>query len=79
MDTSTSHPVSARNQDNGTYVSEEMKHFFEACEILLHDMSPGDFSDKECNLLEHYSLELYVRFGNRAGPQAEQSIYGLCT
>ena len=65
MDTSTSHPVSARKQSNGTNVSEEMKHFFEACEILLHDMSPRDFSDKECNLLEHYSLELYVRFGNR--------------
>ena len=34
-------------------VSTEMQHFFEACEILLHDMYPRDFSDKECNLLEH--------------------------
>jgi hypothetical protein len=46
-------------------VSEEMKHFFEACEILLHDMYPRDFSVKECSLIEHYTLELYVRYGSR--------------
>ena len=47
------------------HVSAEMKHFFEACEILVHEMSPRDFSDKECDLIEHYSLELYVRYGSR--------------
>ena len=46
-------------------VSEEMKHFFEACEILVNEMSPRDFSRKECDLIEHYSLELYVRYGSR--------------
>ena len=45
------------------HVSPEMNHFFESCEILLHEMSPQDFSDKECNLIEHYCLELYVRYG----------------
>ena len=47
------------------HVSAEMNHFFESCEILLHEMSPQDFSDKECNLIEHYCLELYVRYGSR--------------
>jgi hypothetical protein len=46
-------------------VSAEMKHFFEACEILVHEMSPRDFSEKECKLIEHYGLELYARYGNR--------------
>jgi hypothetical protein len=46
-------------------VSAEMEHFFEACEILVHEMSPRDFSVKECTLIEHYSLELYVRYGSR--------------
>ena len=46
-------------------VSAEMKHFFNACELLLHEMFPQDFSDKECKLIEHYSLELYVRYGSR--------------
>ena len=36
-------------------VSAEMEHFFEACEILVHEMSPRDFSVKECTLIEHYS------------------------
>ena len=43
-------------------VSAEMKHFFVACEMLLHDMSPQDFSEKECNLIEHYGLELFSRY-----------------
>ena len=47
------------------HVSAEMKDFFAACEILMHEMSPEDFSDKECNLIEHYCLELYVRYGSR--------------
>ena len=46
-------------------VSPEMQHFFESCEILLQEMSPQDFSVKECDLIEHYSLELYVRYGSR--------------
>ena len=57
-------------------VSAEMEHFFEACEILLHDMYPRDFSDKECNLLEHYSLELYVRFGSRRSQVANGHASG---
>jgi len=47
-------------------VSGEMEHFFSACEILLYDMSPRDFSDKECDLIRLYSLELYVRYSERA-------------
>jgi hypothetical protein len=46
-------------------VSAEMKHFFEACEILIHEMSRRDFSEKECKLIEHYGLELYARYGHR--------------
>jgi hypothetical protein len=52
------------------HVSAEMTHFFEACEILLHDMYPRDFSDKECKLIEHYCLELYVRYGSRRSEAA---------
>jgi hypothetical protein len=47
------------------HVSPEMKPFLEACEILVHEMGLRDFSVKECNLIEHYSLELYVRYGSR--------------
>ena len=47
-------------------VSAEMEHFFNACEILLNDMSPQDFSDKECDLIRLYALELYVRYSGRA-------------
>jgi hypothetical protein len=46
-------------------VSEEMKHFFEACEILVNEMCPLDFSVKEYDLIEHCSLELYLRYGSR--------------
>ena len=46
-------------------VSAEMRHFFKACEILLDEMSPRDLSEKECNLIEHYCLELYVKYGSR--------------
>ena len=46
-------------------VSTEMQHFFEACEILMEEMSPRDFSDKECDLIRLYSLELYVRYSSR--------------
>ena len=52
------------------HVSPEMKHIFEACEILVHEMAPRDFSVKECNLIEHYSLELYVRYGSRRSEAA---------
>lgn len=52
------------------HVSPEMNHFFESCEILLHEMSPQDFSDKECTLIEHYCLELYVRYGSRRSEAA---------
>jgi len=55
------------------HVSPEMNHFFESCEILLHEMSPQDFSDKECNLIEHYCLELYVRYGSRRANDGEKS------
>ena len=46
-------------------VSEEMKHFFDACEILVNEMCPRDFSVKECNLIEHYSLEPFLKYGSR--------------
>ena len=52
------------------HVSPEMNHFFESCEILLHEMSSQDFSDKECTLIEHYCLELYVRYGSRRSEAA---------
>jgi len=46
-------------------VSTEMKDFFKVCEILQYEMSPRDFSDKECKLIEYYILKLYVRYGSR--------------
>ena len=46
-------------------VSAEMKDFFKVCELLQYEMSPRDFSDKECKLIGHYCLELYVRYGSR--------------
>ena len=52
------------------HVSAEMKDFFAVCEILMHEMSPEDFSDKECKLIEHYCLELYVKYGCRRRSQA---------
>lgn len=55
------------------HVSAEMEHFFEACEILLGDMYPRDFSDKECKLIEHYSLELYVKYGSRRSHGGDKS------
>lgn len=51
-------------------VSTEMKDFFKVCELLVHEMSPEDFSDKECKLIEHYCLELYVRYGSRRSEAA---------
>jgi hypothetical protein len=45
------------------HVSAEMMHFFEACEILVQEMYPQDFSEKECKLIEHYGLELSGRYG----------------
>lgn len=48
-------------------VSTEMKHFFAACDILVHEMSPRDFSKTECKLLQEYCLELYVRYGRCDG------------
>ncbi len=45
------------------HVSAEMTHFFEACKILVQEMSPQDFSEEECKLIERYGLELSVRYG----------------
>ena len=44
-------------------VSAEMTHFFAACEILVNELSPPDFSEKERKLIEHYGLELTLRYG----------------
>jgi len=55
------------------HVSPEMNHFFESCEILLHEMSPQDFSDKECKLIGYYCLELYVRYGSRRANRGDKS------
>ena len=51
-------------------VSAEMKDFFKVCELLQYEMSPRDFSDKECKLIGHYCLELYVRYGSRRSEAA---------
>ena len=51
--------------ENMENVSSEMKHFFAACEMLMEKMSPRDFSDSECKLIEHYGLELYVKYARR--------------
>jgi hypothetical protein len=51
-------------------VSAEMKEFFKVCELLRYQMSPRDFSDKECKLIGHYCLELYVRYGSRRSETA---------
>ena len=51
-------------------VSTEMKDFFKVCEILQYEMSPRDFSDKECELIGYYCLELYVRYGSRRSEAA---------
>jgi len=54
-------------------VSTEMKDFFKVCEILQYEMSPRDFSDKECKLIGYYCLELYVRYGSRRANRGEKS------
>ena len=46
-------------------VSTEMQYFFHACDLLLEEMSPRDVSEKECRLIEHYCLELFVKYGRR--------------
>ena len=51
-------------------VSAEMKDFFKVCEILQYEMSPRDFSDKECKLIGYYCLELYVSYGSRRSEAA---------
>ena len=51
-------------------VSAEMKDFFKVCELLQYEMSPRDFSDKECKLIGYYCLELYVRYGSRRSEAA---------
>ena len=51
-------------------VSAEMNDFFKVCKLLQYEMSPRDFSDKECKLIGHYCLELYVRYGSRRSEAA---------